>query len=134
MINIIKANLLSYSRQKYASNTVEKGILFGSEQQKREIMLALADKCENGESVLPSLVRDQYGNYVIRKSCSLLVLKYYTDGRPETLLEKLAPDDRIQFIAILGPEIAKVKFRSANKQSESVSNDLFCIPKIGDDC
>lgn len=72
IINVIKANLLSYSRQKYASNTVEKGILFGNDQQRKEIMLALADKRENGESVLPSLVRDQYGNYVIRKSRFLL--------------------------------------------------------------
>jgi hypothetical protein len=30
--------------------------------------------------------------------------------------------DRIEFIRILGPEIAKVKMRSANKQSESVSS------------
>lgn len=79
MINVIKANLLSYSRQKYASNTVEKGILYGSDKQRREIMLVLADKRENGESALPSLVRDQYGNYVIRKSTRFRVCTRFTN-------------------------------------------------------
>lgn len=76
MMNVIKANLFSYSRQKYASNTVERIITFGTEQQRKDIMLVLAEKREGGESILPSLVRDQYGNYVIRELFCVFTLSF----------------------------------------------------------
>lgn len=64
---VIKMNLIPFSRQKFASNVVEKCLTFGTENQRREIMHLLSARNNLGESALPLLIRDSFGNYVIRK-------------------------------------------------------------------
>lgn len=54
-------------RHKFASNVVEKSIAFGSPDQKREIVKVVTTARPDGTSPLQILMRDQYGNYVIRK-------------------------------------------------------------------
>lgn len=66
MIDEVMSQLLSYSKHKFASNVVEKSIEFGEETQRRQIIQALTSSNERGESPLLGLMRDQYGNYVIR--------------------------------------------------------------------
>jgi mRNA-binding protein PUF3 len=66
VISLIMAQLLTYSKHKFASNVVEKCLVFGTEEQRREIMMKIVGKDENGESHLLGLIKDPYGNYVIR--------------------------------------------------------------------
>jgi mRNA-binding protein PUF3 len=51
---------------------VEKSIAFGSPEQKREIVRVVATPRPDGTSPLHLLMRDQYGNYVIRESIGWL--------------------------------------------------------------
>ena len=67
MIIIVMSQLLAYSKHKFASNVVEKSIEFGEESQRHHIISTLTSPNERGESPLLGLMRDQYGNYVIRK-------------------------------------------------------------------
>jgi mRNA-binding protein PUF3 len=46
---------------------VEKSIQFGSPAQRQKIIATLTAVDEKGESPLLQLMKDQYGNYVIRK-------------------------------------------------------------------
>ena len=67
IISLITAQLITYSKHKFASNVVEKSIQFGTDDQRQEIVRILTLVDEKGESPLQQLMRDQYGNYVIRK-------------------------------------------------------------------
>jgi len=64
---VIKSNLVAYSRQKFASNVVEKCLTYCREEQRREVMHMLCAKNAIGECALHLLVRDSFGNYVIRE-------------------------------------------------------------------
>lgn len=67
MIDIVMGQLLAYSKHKFASNVVEKSIEFGAEHERVHIITTLTSANDRGESPLLGLMRDQYGNYVIRK-------------------------------------------------------------------
>ena len=67
MIAVVISQVHHFSKHKFASNVVEKSIEFGQEGQRQEIIRLLTSPNERGENPLPGLVRDQYGNYVIRK-------------------------------------------------------------------
>jgi mRNA-binding protein PUF3 len=66
-IGLVKQGLLTFSKHKFASNVVEKCLKFGNNEQRREIMLKLTDMNERGDNNLQTLIKDPYGNYVIRK-------------------------------------------------------------------
>ena len=67
IVAIVTSQLLTFSKHKFASNVVEKSIEFAEESQRVEILRQLTTPNEKGESPVLSLMRDQYGNYVIRK-------------------------------------------------------------------
>lgn len=67
VISMITGNLVNFSKHKFASNVVEKSIQFGTADQRQKIIDNLTVLNDKGESPLQSLIRDQYGNYVIRK-------------------------------------------------------------------
>jgi len=63
VISLVKQNLVPFAKHKFASNVVERCLEDGSVQQRRELMEELASKPD----ALYQLIRDSYGNYVIRK-------------------------------------------------------------------
>ena len=69
MIEIITSNLVGFATQKFASNVVEKSIQFASADQRQNIIAVIAKVRleERGETTMQRLMRDQYGNYIIRK-------------------------------------------------------------------
>lgn len=67
IISLITGNLVNLSKHKFASNVVEKSIQFGTAEQRQQIIDILTVLNEKGESPLQSLIRDQFGNYVIRR-------------------------------------------------------------------
>lgn len=67
LITLVISQLTNFSKHKFASNVVEKSIEFGSREERNRIVTSLTLVNERGESPSQSLIRDQYGNYVIRK-------------------------------------------------------------------
>jgi len=68
MIALVRQHLIPYSKQKFASNVVERCLKFGSDEQRRDIMLQMVAKGPGDESALPMMIKDSFGNYVIRES------------------------------------------------------------------
>lgn len=67
LIQLVMAQLLTLSKHKFASNVVEKCIEHGTPQQRSNIRVQLTTVGSDGTSPLQQMMRDQYGNYVIRK-------------------------------------------------------------------
>lgn len=74
VLNIVAGNLESYSRHKFASNVVEKCLEKSDDEWRRRVIYTLANddimRCE-GEGLIVGLIKDNFGNYVIRKSSCL---------------------------------------------------------------
>jgi mRNA-binding protein PUF3 len=68
MIQLVLGQFLTLSKHKFASNVVEKCIEFGTEEDRRRILQELLTPGPNGSNTLEHMIRDQYGNYVVRKS------------------------------------------------------------------
>lgn len=66
IISLVTSNLVGYSKHKFASNVVEKSIQFGSMAERTAMVATLSVVNEKGESPIQGLIRDQYGNYVMR--------------------------------------------------------------------
>lgn len=77
---LVKNELITFSKHKFASNVVEKCLVHGSDEQRREIMLKVIEKNERGDSNLLVLIKDSYGNYVIRTLISRLLVLHYADN------------------------------------------------------
>jgi mRNA-binding protein PUF3 len=69
IISVVTPLLLALSRHKNASNVVEKCIALGTPQEQRAIRDQLITKGDDANSPLFQLMKDQFGNYVIRKYC-----------------------------------------------------------------
>ena len=67
IITLITAQLVTFSKHKFASNVVEKSIQHGNQAQRQRIVSTLTALDDRGDSPLLHLMKDQYGNYVIRE-------------------------------------------------------------------
>lgn len=73
IVNIVSQSVVEFSKHKFASNVVEKAILFGTKEQRDLIMSKImprdeanaANLEENSPMVL--MMRDQFANYVVQK-------------------------------------------------------------------
>lgn len=70
VIQLVISQLLTLSKHKFASNVVEKCIEFGTDEQRSAIREQLMGIGSDGTSALQQMIRDQYGNYVIRECTS----------------------------------------------------------------
>ena len=68
VVSIVQHQLLIFSKHKFASNVVEKCIEYADDDQRGDIVRKLIGHNEQGQTPVLGLLRDQYGNYVIRKS------------------------------------------------------------------
>lgn len=80
VMTIVRGSILSFSRHKFASNVVEKCIIFGTNVQRDELINEIL-RPQNTVTPLNLMIKDQYANYVIQK------LLEVTEGTP--LREKL---------------------------------------------
>ncbi|KAK7526467.1 armadillo-type protein [Phyllosticta citriasiana] len=103
IIELVKCQLLAFAKHKFASNVVEKCLVYGTDEQRRDMMRKVCEKTDRGESTLMSLIKDGFGNYVIQK-----------------LLDTLSPPDYACFLEQLQPEIQKAKRTLAGKQVQAV--------------
>jgi mRNA-binding protein PUF3 len=113
IISLVKNELLNFSKHKFASNVVEKCLVFGTEQQRHEIMQKMTEKNERGESNLLGLIKDNYGNYVIQKT-----------------LDMLRREDYEELVAALKPEVEKAKKIISGKQVIAVEKKLHRFDRM----
>ena len=72
VLNIVGRGLEAYSKHKFASNVVEKCLERADDGWRRDVIFALANGNQRrgeGEGVLVGLIKDNFGNYVIREFC-----------------------------------------------------------------
>lgn len=73
IVDIVCKNVVEYSKHKFASNVVEKTMVFGSPAQKKQFMeKVLPESAEHATRLednapLILMMRDQYANYVVQK-------------------------------------------------------------------
>lgn len=72
VIQLVLQKLLFYSKHKFASNVVEKSIEFGTAENRKAITTQLMALHSDGTSPLQHMMKDQFGNYVIRKFGSIM--------------------------------------------------------------
>ena len=66
VFELVKGQLFAFSKHKYASNVVESVLKHSTNEQRRELMNMVSGKNERGDSHLVMLIKDAFGNYVIR--------------------------------------------------------------------
>ncbi|KAF2640901.1 ARM repeat-containing protein [Massarina eburnea CBS 473.64] len=113
VITAVRAALLTFSKHKFASNVVEKCLQYGTDEQSRDIMLTIIERNERGENMLPTLIKDGYGNYVIQK-----------------LMDRLARRDYDEMVSIVKPELEKAKKIISGKQIISVEKKMHRFDRI----
>jgi mRNA-binding protein PUF3 len=92
VIRIVQSQLLTLSKHKFASNVVEKSIQFGTEEQRKSIVAQLITPDEEGVNPLQLMMKDQYGNYVIRKSLKLVAPFLLTSTQKSCLVNLKVPN------------------------------------------
>ena len=128
IISLVTTQLLTFSKHKFASNVVEKSIQFGSDTQRQMIVATLTMLNDKGESPLQSLMRDQYGNYVIRKSRYFTPNFLLTNKQPEKLLAQLRGSEYDEFVENIKPQLALLKRFSYGKQIAAIEKVIYNNP------
>ena len=73
IINIVSKNVVEFSKHKFASNVVEKTVLYGTPDQKQMILSRILPRDEEHAAHLEDnaplilMIRDQFANYVVQK-------------------------------------------------------------------
>jgi pumilio RNA-binding family len=70
IVDVVARNILAFSKHKFASNVVERCFVSTQTKQRDILLNAVIGNAES--SPLVSMVRDQYGNYVIQKMLETL--------------------------------------------------------------
>jgi mRNA-binding protein PUF3 len=121
VVSVVVSNFIMYSKHKFASNVVEKSIEFGDSSQRRQIIHKLTSPDETGERPLLGLIRDQFGNYVIRKSFSLeSSLLAVTNFAVEKVLGQLKGAERDTLVEEIRPLLSELKKFSYGKQIAAI--------------
>mmetsp|Transcript_6634 Transcript_6634/g.28288 ORF Transcript_6634/g.28288 Transcript_6634/m.28288 type:complete len:1062 (-) Transcript_6634:2177-5362(-) len=100
IIDIARKNIYVLSQHKFASNVVERCLQHGSIEQRRELieMFIVGPEGPPNPSPLGSLVRDQYGNYVVQR-----------------ILDIAEPGQRMRVVEILRDQVSAIKKYSYGK-------------------
>lgn len=97
--------------------------MFGSDEQRREIVKVITNLRSDGSSPLQVLMRDQYGNYVIRE-CSRHVTCAITYIMIEKLLMQLKGKDWEVLADQVKPQLQALKKYTHGKQINAVRHSL----------
>ena len=126
IISVVISHLFMYSKHKFASNVVEKSIEFGEPGQKAKILKLLTATNEKGENPALTLVRDQYGNYVIRKSMlSDNSLQTITYKGTEKVLGHLKGGEREALVEQIRPHLLHLKKFNYGKQVAAIEKLIY---------
>jgi len=128
IIKIITGQLLTLSKHKFASNVVEKSIQFGTDEQRKAIVAQLTAMHSDGTSSLQLMMKDQYGNYVIRKS-SPAHSSTISNPFAEKLLAQLKGAERDVFVEDMKPQLLQLKKYNYGKQIAAIEKLIFTGPQ-----
>ena len=128
IIKIITAQLLALSKHKFASNVVEKSIQFGTDEQRGAIVAQLTALHSDGTSPLQLMMKDQYGNYVIRKY-SFFKPSTHANLLKEKLLAQLKGAERDAFVEDMKPQLISLKKYNYGKQIAAIEKLIFTGPQ-----
>ncbi|KKF97107.1 hypothetical protein CFO_g556 [Ceratocystis platani] len=109
---VVLAQLPTLSKHKYASNVVE-NVIKNQEEGTDALRRAILEKVRSsvdGRPLLPILMKDSFGNYVI-----------------QTLLMSLEGADRSSFAAEISEQISKLGASLAAKQLQALENKLSAL-------
>lgn len=112
MIATVTKDLIHYSKHKFASNVVEKCIEKASVEELRRIREAASVTGPNPEdlsSPLALLIKDQFGNYVIRELPSPPSSERILMPPPEKLLNQLKGKERQSLVDAIKPIVYPLK-------------------------
>lgn len=124
IVKIVTAQLLTLSKHKFASNVVEKSIQFGTDEQRHTIVSLLTALHSDGTSPLQLMMKDQYGNYVIRRS-SHSYLNFTMLTWTEKLLGQLKGAERNAFVEDLKPQLLALKKYNYGKQIAAIEKLIY---------
>lgn len=103
MVQVITQNVLTFSRHKFASNVVEKCVIYGNRRQRRGLIEEIATEREDGTLPITVMMKDQFANYVIQK-----------------LLDVSEGEDFDLLVSIIKPHLASLKKYSYGKHLASI--------------
>ena len=63
----LKGNIYKYSFHKFASNVVERCLIYGNEKQKKDIINEIIELSEDNSDYIINMVKDRFANYVVQK-------------------------------------------------------------------
>lgn len=117
IINIIMNNLLIYSKHKFASNVVEKCIMYCSPVQLYDFIRLIITPINqsNNNSIIPinEMMKDQFANYVIQK-----------------LLEVSNYDQKIVLVSYIKPCLQHLKRYNGSKRLASIERLIAISEEI----
>jgi mRNA-binding protein PUF3 len=124
IIELVKSNLVRFSKQKLASNVVEACIRFCTNEQRREILQIFLTPGVDGTDTLLDVAGDQYGNYVISKHLPLLFMSEFLTRtvRLDKKLGEHSPPENQMLLDELRPRYEKL--RTANNVMPKVLSTL----------
>jgi mRNA-binding protein PUF3 len=125
IISVVISQLFMYSKHKFASNVVEKSIEFGEPGQKAEILKLLTSVNDKGENPALTLVRDQYGNYVIRKYTPNTCLSLVIDHWIEKVLSHLKGGEREALVEQIRAHLVHLKKFNYGKQVAAIEKLIY---------
>ncbi|RKF63126.1 putative pumilio domain-containing protein [Erysiphe neolycopersici] len=106
--NLVSGKLLKFSKHKFASNVVERCIIFGTEEQRRHMVFLLTSSNIDGTNPLQLMMKDQFGNYVIQK-----------------LLAKLNGNEKSIFLSAMKTQLPQIKKFNYGKQIDVMEKLLL---------
>lgn len=127
IIKIITAQLLTLSKHKFASNVVEKSIESGTDEQRKAIVAQLTAMHSDGTSPLQLMMKDQYGNYVIRKFPPQNVIPI-ANALAEKLIDQLKGAERDAFVEDMKPQLVQLKKYNYGKQIAAIEKLIYISP------
>lgn len=126
VLTIVAQELERHSKHKFASNVVEKCIEEADDGWRRHVIVGLANgeqrRCE-GEGVLVTMIKDNFGNYVIRK-LMVFEIKLELTRHAEKLLDTLCMEDYLHFVEMLWPAVTQAKRTGCGKQVMAIEKKM----------
>lgn len=119
VIAIVTSNLVSFATQKYASNVVETAFVHGTYEQRQKMIGVATSIDTSGDSTMIRLMRDQFGNYIIRKLGFCQPTKHLLtriERFVKHLQEVASAEEYENFVEMLRPQLEKLKNISYGKQ------------------
>lgn len=126
VLDIVASGLEGYSKHKFASNVVEKCLERADDLWRQNVMYSLVEsnaRRTEGEGVLVGMIKDNFGNYVIRR-CPSPCYPSIANNITEKLLDTLMPNDYNHFLGSLHPAMAQAKRSGCGKQTLSIEKKM----------